>query len=155
MSTDAASTSLNWNALLQGARKRGADAIDYFLFSPGVYNQIPPLAVGRMVFDNWLVWKARATGAAVIDASWIVRPVHQDHGYAHRGNLEQLRAGPEAAENRRLAGGGRKRLYSRFDATHRLTLRGLVPNPLGIAHVGETTRRAWARLGYTVGFRHP
>lgn len=146
---------LDWIALLGRARKRGADAIDYFLFSPGVYDEIPPFAVGRTVFDNWLIWKARATGATVVDASSVVRPVHQDHGYAHQGSLEQLRAGPEAAENRRVAGGGRERMYSRFDATRRLTSRGLFPNPLGIAHSGETARRAWAKLGYTTGFRHP
>lgn len=146
---------LDWDALLRGAHKRGADAIDYFLFSPGVYDEIPPFAVGRLVFDNWLIWKARAAGAAVVDASWVVRPVHQDHTYAHAGDLSQLRAGPEAEENRRLGGGGRGRLYSRFDATHRLTSRGLVPNPLGLAHSGETARRAWAKLGYTTGFRHP
>jgi hypothetical protein len=50
-------------------------------------------------------------------------------------------------------GGGRERLCSRFDATHRLVGQRLVPNPLGVAHVGETARRGWAKLGYTVGLR--
>ena len=145
---------LDWDGLRDGAHKRGADAMDYFLFSHGVYEEIPPFAVGRMVFDNWLIWKAREMRATVVDATWVVRPLHQVHAYGHAGSLAELRAGPEAAENRRLAGGGRERLYSRFDATHRLTPRGLVPNPLALGHAGETVRRAWAKLGYTVGFRH-
>ena len=147
---------LDWPALLNGARKRGADAIDYFLFTPGLYGDIPPFAVGRLAFDNWLVWKARRTaGTRVIDATWVVRPLHQDHAYGHVGTLSTLRSSSEAAENSRLAGGGRDRLYSRFDATHRLTAHGLVPNPLGVAHTGESSRRAWAKLAYATGIRRP
>ena len=144
---------IDWPALRRGARKRGADAIDYFVYTPELYGDIPPFAVGRPAFDNWLVWKARDEGAAVVDATWTVKALHEDHTYAHIGGLAQRNASPEAAENRRLAGGGRERLYSRFDATHRLTSHGLVPNPLGYGHAGETVRRAWAKLGYATGLR--
>jgi hypothetical protein len=147
---------LDWPALLNGARKRGADAIDYFLYTPGVYDDIPAFAVGRLAFDNWLVWKARRTaGTRVIDATWVVRPLHEDHAYGHVGTLSALRSSSEAAENSRLAGGGRGHLYSRFDATDRLTAVGLVPNPLGVAHIGESARRAWAKLAYATGMRRP
>jgi hypothetical protein len=141
---------IDWHAR---SRKRGADAIDYFVYSRGLYGDLPPFAIGRTVFDNWLVWRARDLGATVVDATSTVRALHQDHSYAHVGTLGDVRVGPEALENRRLAGGGRQRLYSRFDATHRLVDGRLVPNPLGVAHLGETARRAWAKLGYTVGFR--
>jgi hypothetical protein len=144
---------LDWPALLHGARKRGADAIDYFLFPRGLYSDVPPFAVGRTVWDNWLVWRARAIGSVVVDATWTVRPIHQDHSYGHVGGIALARTGPEALENRRLLGDGRSRLYSRFDATHRLTPRGLVPNPVAVAHLGETVRRAWAKVGYTTGLR--
>jgi len=136
-----------------GGRKRGADAIDYLVFSRGLYTDVPPFAVGRTVFDNWLVWRARRTGATVIDATSTVHAVHQEHEYAHLGSLESARTSPEALGNRRLAGGGRERLYSRFDSTHRLVGGRLVPNPLGLAHGGETVRRAWAKLGYSTGLR--
>jgi hypothetical protein len=139
-----------WNI---AGRKRGADAIDYFVYSRGLYGEMPPFAVGRTVFDNWLVWRARNSNATVVDATSSVRALHQDHWYAHVGSLEDVRVGPEALENRRLSGGGRERIYSRFDATHRLVGQRLVPNPLGVAHLGETARRAWAKLGYTVGSR--
>jgi hypothetical protein len=133
--------------------KRGADAIDYFVYSRGLFGDLPPFAIGRTAFDNWLVWRARDFGATVVDATSAVRALHQDHSYAHVGSLGDVRVGPEALENRRLAGDGRERLYSRFDATHRLVGQRLLPNPLGVAHLGETARRAWAKLGYTVGFR--
>ena len=38
---------IDWPALLRGARKRGADAIDYFVYTPGLYDDIPPFSVGR------------------------------------------------------------------------------------------------------------
>jgi hypothetical protein len=141
------------DAVPVGGRKRGADAIDYFVYSRGLYRQLPPFAVGRPAFDNWLIWFARTSGATVIDATARVHAVHQDHSYAHVGSLDEVRRGPEAARNRQLAGGGRARLYSRFDATHRLLGTRLVPNPLGVARVGETVRRAWAKLAYTAGVR--
>jgi hypothetical protein len=133
--------------------KRGADAIDYFVYSRGVFGELPPFAVGRTVFDNWLVWRARDQGATVVDVTSAVRALHQDHSYGHGGTLGKVRSSPEALENRRLLGGGRERLYSRFDATHRLVGDRLVPNPLGLGHLGETARRAWAKLGYTLGLR--
>jgi hypothetical protein len=144
--------SLDWAALLRGARKRGPDALDYFLFSPGVLTDIPAFAIGRTSWDNWLVWKARAEGALVVDATSVVKAIHQDHDYGHVGSLAKRRVGPEAEENTRLAG-GRAHLYSRYDATHRLTRHGLVPNPFALGHAGETVRRGWAKLGYRTGLR--
>ena len=147
-----AAGSLDWAALLRGSRKRGADALDYFLFSPGIFAEIPAFAIGRTVWDNWLVWKARSEGAMVVDATSVVKAIHQDHAYGHIGSLAKVRDGPEAAENRRLAG-GRGHLYSRYDATHRLLRSGLVPNPLAVGHAGETVRRGWAKIGYRTGLR--
>jgi hypothetical protein len=145
----------DWDALRRDSRKRGADSIDYFLFSSGMYQDVPPFAIGRPVFDNWLIWRARMTGARVVDATWVVKPVHQHHTYADLGGHLHIRTGPEGSENRRLLGGGRERLYSRLDATDRLTHWGLVPNPLAMGRVGETTRRAFAKLAYTTGLRKP
>src|SRR5204863_3843381 len=98
-------------------RRRGADAIDYFVYSRGLYDDMPPFAIGRTAFDNWLIWKARDRGATVVDATASVRTIHQDHDYAHGGSLAQIRQSAEAVRNRELAG-GKEQLYSRFDATH-------------------------------------
>jgi hypothetical protein len=136
-------------------RRRGADALDYFVFSRGLYDRIPPFAAGRPGFDNWLVWRARSGGATVVDATWALPALHQEHSYEHVGSIQERSTGVEAAENKRLIGGGRERLYSRFDATHRLLGSVLVPNPLAVAHSGEATRRAWAKLAYASGLRKP
>jgi hypothetical protein len=116
--------------------RRGSWYIDYFAFSYGLYREVPPFAVGRAGFDNWLVWKARALGAAVVDASRVVTAIHQNHDYAHVGGREWAYRGPEAARNVRLAG-GTGHLYRLDDASHVLTARRLRRRP-----------GAWARLGY-------
>jgi hypothetical protein len=137
----------------EGGKRRGADALDFFCYSRGVFSELPPFAAGRAAFDNWLVWYARSSNTTVIDATLSVRAVHQDHSYSHIGTIDDMRNGPEAIENRRLAGGGRERLYSRLDATHLLVRGRLVPNPLAVAHGGETIRRAVAKLAYTARLR--
>jgi hypothetical protein len=144
----------SWEARVRALprRRRGADAIDWFVYSRGLYHDMPPFAIGRTAFDNWLIWKARESGATVVDATPVVLALHQGHDYAHAGSLEQIRSGPEAARNRELAG-GKSQLFSRFDATHRLTRRGLVPNPLAWRRVGEKTRRALYKLRHRVLLR--
>ncbi len=58
--------------------------IDYFAFPRGLYSRnTPPLVIGRPSWDNWLLWKARASGAAVVDASAVILAVHQNHDYAY------------------------------------------------------------------------
>jgi hypothetical protein len=130
-------------------RRRGADALDYFVFSSGLYDEMPPFAIGRTAFDNWLIWKARQRGARVIDVTNTVHAIHQNHDYAHAGSLHEIRTSPEAAVNRHLAG-GKGRLYSRFDATHRAVKGRWVPNPLAWLRVGERARRASHKARHTV-----
>jgi len=135
-----------WESSLPSGRKRGAGALDWFLFTHGIFESIPPFAVGRAAFDNWLVWRARDAGAAVVDATPSVHAVHQEHAYAHvRGGFESTRAGAEAAENWRLIG-GKSRIYTRFDATHVLTRRGLRRNMGAKLRVKERARKLAYKL---------
>ena len=53
-------------------KRRGAAAMDWFVFPAGLFGEVPPFAVGRAGFDNWLVWKARQVGI-VVDATHDVR----------------------------------------------------------------------------------
>ena len=99
--------------------------IDYFVFRRGLWKDIPPFAVGRAAWDNWMLYEARRRGARVIDATAAVLCVHQSHDYSHfpegkRGAYH----GPEAQWNRELAG-GRERVFTVADATHLLTPQGL------------------------------
>ena len=57
--------------------------IDYFAFKKGLWPEIPPIALGRDVWDNWLVREPLLMGRPVIDASGAVTIVHQNHGFSH------------------------------------------------------------------------
>jgi len=76
--------------------------IDYFLFSKGLWENIPPFALGRTIWDNWLVCDARSKGAAVINATDVVIAVHQNHNYD--GSKKEIFTGPEAIQNGKMAG---------------------------------------------------
>ena len=115
---------LRARALREG-RLLGPIGIDYFLFPRGLWRDIPPFAVGRPGWDNWMLWKGRSMGARLIDATPSVMAVHQKHDYGHHPDGKQgLWQGPEAQRNRELAG----KVASRFsvdDATHLLTSKGV------------------------------
>jgi hypothetical protein len=129
---------------------RGLWSIDYFAFSGGLYDEVPPFAVGRAGFDNWLVWKARARGATVVDATSVVTAIHQDHGYEHvDGGKAWCYDGPEAVRNQALAG-GRAHLFTIDHATHVLTRRGLrrrLPRPQWLRSGMAATTTVRHRLG--------
>ena len=89
--------------------------IDYFAFPRGLWEEIPPFAIGRTVWDNWLLYAARKRGAAVVDATEVVMAVHQNHDYNHvAGGKEQVWNGLEARRNLKLA----TRYAKRFTIEH-------------------------------------
>ncbi len=114
---------INFHADWLGALERQVDlngqhmtmGIDYFVFRRGMFRYIPPFALGRTTFDNWIIWKSRATGIPVIDVSGAVLAVHQDHP----SRWEEIVDSIEAEENRNLAGRW-KSSFTIGDATHRL-----------------------------------
>lgn len=80
---------------------------DYFVFKKGLWSAIPPFAIGRGHFDNWLVFSAFVTGFPVIDATNSVLAVHQNHNYNHmHGSNDVWLERPECLLNRSLAGYG-------------------------------------------------
>lgn len=110
----------------QNGHLAGPTGIDYFVFPRGLYDRLPPLVIGRCYWDNWLLWKARSVGAALVDASATVMAIHQNHDYAYHpeGYLGTLH-GEEALENLQLAG-GKRHIHTLMDATHELTPEGRV-----------------------------
>jgi hypothetical protein len=111
--------------------------IDYFAFSRGFFtSDIPPLAVGRIYWDNWMLWRACQSGKPVVDMSPVVIAVHQNHDYGHHPQGRQgVYGGEEAARNLELAGGG----------THLRTISdaGLI---LGRKRLRRNPRRYWHAL---------
>jgi len=95
--------------------------IDYFVFSRGLYDVIPPFAIGRTAWDNWLIYYARKKSALVVDATARVMAIHQNHDYGSVSKT-QLWRGEEARRNQRLMGGGYGTLD---DASHYLLEEGI------------------------------
>jgi hypothetical protein len=145
-----------WQERTDGLAKRAnhqrpAQWIDYFVFRRGLYaKQIPEFVIGRPGWDNWLLWHALHTGAKLIDASKVVRAVHQNHDYAYHPEGEKgVWEGEEAQENYKLLDGYRK--FSTLDnATHILKEDGLHRN---YRRWMVQTKRKLTRLRNSVWFR--
>jgi hypothetical protein len=131
---------------VENSKLRGAAALDYFVFPSDLYADVPPFAIGRACFDNWLVWRARQEGI-VVDATASVVAVHQPHGYDHlEGGKLEAYYGEEAARNLELAG-GKSHLYTIHDASH-LLVDGRLRRNLGASlRWRENVRKAAWKLG--------
>lgn len=57
--------------------------IDFFVFPKGTYSEVPPLAIGRVWFDQWCIKYARKRGVPVVDITRFSPIVHQMHDYSH------------------------------------------------------------------------
>jgi hypothetical protein len=115
----------------QSGRRRPHTAIDCFVFPPGLWKDIPPMALGRGTWDNWLIYGARAGNFPVVDLSDVVCAVHQNHDYAHQTHDVKSEAdvwSTEEAKHNWTLGGGYAHAFSAYDATHTLTRRGLKRN---------------------------
>jgi hypothetical protein len=125
--------SADWECQLRrlvemSGQQRPSQYIDYFAFNKGLFRQIPPLVIGRVAWDNWLVWKARSKGAPVIDASGAVTAVHQNHDYSyHPTGAFGVWHDDIARRNIELAG-GQRHYYTVADATHTLQPQGISYN---------------------------
>ena len=106
------------------------DWIDYFVFPRGFYlGQLPEFVIGRVYWDQWLVWKARSEGSALVDASDAVMAIHQNHDYGyHPAGKAGVWSDEFSQRNYQLAG-GRWHLCTIDDATHVLGPEGLRANP--------------------------
>jgi hypothetical protein len=93
-----------WQACLEArahahGERKPVNWIDYFLFTRGLFTELPPFAIGRPGYDPWLIWKAADLGADVIDATAWLPAIHQRHDYSHVGKREDAFNGAEAKRN--------------------------------------------------------
>jgi hypothetical protein len=147
----------------QRGKRRGLYSIDYFVFPRGLYQQLPPFALGRPWFDQWLIWKARHLGASVVNATPVVMAVHQNHDYSHMpdGLPPHIFLGEEGIRNEKLAGGLRH-CYGIGEATHTFLATGLRRNWVGYLRLKFLRRRAkrmqgtffWRAMDLTRSPRH-
>jgi hypothetical protein len=81
---------------------------DFFIFSKGVYKEVPPFAIGRGRWDSWLIGEALLQKTPVIDISRVTKVVHQNHNFNHLPFENKIKRGswaskgPEGKQNRSL-----------------------------------------------------
>jgi hypothetical protein len=92
---------------------------DYFIFPRQCYQNIPNFAVGRPMWDNWMMYHARRQRWPLIDVSMHVMVIHQSHDYSHLPGNRPPYHMPEALNNIKLAG-GKRRYISVGDADYEL-----------------------------------
>jgi hypothetical protein len=95
---------------------------DYFIFSRGLFQEIPLLAIGRTAWDNWLLWKAHHMRVPLVDATAVITAIHQNHGTRSDWKSENLFV--EANRNQQMTGYW-VNSFTPGDATHDLTDFGL------------------------------
>jgi hypothetical protein len=132
------------------SRMYPAGGSDIFVYPRGLFGAVPPFAIGRGYWDNWLIRRSVQLGASVIDATGTVVAVHLDHDYRHvvqsrpEGPSEaDVLASAEGQRNLALAG-GRGRLYTVYDATAVLTADGRLVSTLRPSLIWRRIK-AWLR----------
>ncbi len=92
---------------------------DYFIFPRDAYTGMPKFAVGRPMWDNWMIYHARRSGWPLISGTPSITIAHESHDYSHLPGGKPPYRLPEGERNIKLAGGKRRAMYLR-DCTHEL-----------------------------------
>ena len=116
---------------------------DFFLFRRGMFEDMPPFAIGRCYWSSWFVFDTRRRGLDVVDMTSAVLTVEPRHDYSHATSTggHARRSGVEYERNRR----GFKGCWydTTVNATSVLGETGLLPPP---------GRNRW--LNYSVRFEY-
>jgi hypothetical protein len=129
--------------------------IDCFVFPRGTYQEVPPLVIGRVWFDQWCIKYARKKGLAVVDLTRFAPIAHQMHDYSHVTGGKELGAygGVEADENLKYYG-ERPHTYTILSATHMMTESGRIRRVFWREEAFAVRRFLWERfVQRTVGLR--
>ncbi|BDI32306.1 hypothetical protein CCAX7_43570 [Capsulimonas corticalis] len=160
----------NWKAdLRKWAHDEGklysVAGVDHFIFPKGLFGEIPPFAIGRTVWDNWLMFQARNRGGHLVDATQTMTVVHQNHDYSHvSAKAGDAWNGLEAQRNREMAGShlhvftlddatlvvlphdSGMRLRRIFTKLHIARIRVLHPNLAGLFRFAHVILRPFRRV---------
>jgi len=88
----------------------GKYGADYFIWRGNFYDEIPDFILGRMKWDNWLIWRAINLDVPVFDATDAITVIHQEHP-------RDIMQKEEERHNTRIAG---KNWVGIHKATHKL-----------------------------------
>lgn len=100
--------------VLKEGRLRSYTAMDYFIFPRLLLQEIPPFAVGRAGWDNWMIYYGMQQSWPVIDITPSNVIIHQNHDYSHLPNGVIHYDLEESYNNVALAGGIRS-MYDLLD----------------------------------------
>lgn len=128
-------TSPDWERELRNvAWSRGitgtADT-DYLVYRRGLWCRIPPFAIGRYYWTQWLIYNAYKSGAAVVDATACVTAIESAHDYTHVPSVASgdILSSPEVTRNAVHFRGSK--YWTTANATHVLTSEGLRRQSIG------------------------
>lgn len=141
----------NWEEELKKRIRKEAQlykygALDYFIFPRNLDLAIPPFAVGRTAWDNWLVYKARSMQIPVIDGSLAITAIHQEHDYSHAKGFKNIWFGKEKEYNWKLIG-DRRKFFNVKDANWIVTKNGIKKAPLNLLRSIEKFPVLYPRWG--------
>lgn len=105
--------------------------MDYFIFPKSFDFNMPPFAVGRGIWDNWLIYRAKLLKIPVVDATKTIPVIHQNHDYSHAGGYSTVWFGEEHIQNLKLAK-EKRRPFNLTNADFVLTEAGLKKPKLSI-----------------------
>ncbi|MEI6916446.1 MAG: hypothetical protein WCL39_15025 [Armatimonadota bacterium] len=127
---------------LNNGRTHGPTGMDFFVFPKfSRLTPIPPFAVGRPGWDNWMVSRALDLKIHIVDLTGFVVALHQNHDYEHVPCATGQRwEGPEADHNLHLLGLGRRYPPDIRDATHTLKRRD-IKRVTPCAHIARHVQR--------------
>jgi hypothetical protein len=129
--------------------------IDFFVFPRGTYRDVPPLAIGRVWFDQWCIKYARKNRLPVVDLTLFAPIAHQLHDYSHVAGGRELGTygGPEADENLKYYG-ERPHRYTILSATHVTTAQGEIKRVFLQRELAEVKGFFWEMFVHrTLGVR--
>ena len=142
--------------VLADGKLRGNGAIDYFLFKKNMWPKtMPPFVIGRVQFDNWLIYCARFMGIDVIDATPVITAVHQNH-VQREGYYFKRRQSPEALEQIKLTS-AMKQNFLISDASLVCTSNGLKRPKFSISRLKRiilTGSSLYPKFSYIFTFLH-
>jgi len=104
--------------------------LDYFVFRRGLFlHRVPELVIGRIYWDNWLVWFAGQNGAVLVDGTSAFVAIHQNHDYGYHKNGKAGIWNDELAQRNLELAGGSAHLYSIRQVNYQLATDGVRAKP--------------------------
>lgn len=104
-----------------------AFGIDYFIFGKNEFTDMPPLIVGRVGWDNWMIMYSKQENISVYDLTEYFPIIHQNHFYPSFNTGQERKTNPEARENLRYI---TRYTYGIDDADYRFDSHGQIKKQL-------------------------